>query len=113
MAFFRACPVMLPALVLFFSARSFGRYFVTPFLVGTVAAFTTRGAPEGLRARPRRKLIVGGSSVLVAASLVWVLLSRPPPGVHISSVATTGQLGTNQSGTGRTAGLLGGERWHD
>jgi hypothetical protein len=105
--------VVFPALVLFFSARSYGSYLVTLLPAATVAALTvTRGiAPTGVRVStaapadpadpaPRPGLwpwwrwVIAGGVGAVAASVLVLLLVRPPLSIRITSVRTSGQLAT-------------------
>jgi uncharacterized membrane protein len=105
----KRCVVLLPAIVLFFSARSFGSYLVTLLPVATVAAFSTMptsgveqqdaetpkavGAGEG----PWRhwKWVVGIGAGAVALALANILFFSPSPlSVRIVNIQTTGQLAT-------------------
>ena len=101
--------VICPALILFFSGRSFGSYLVSLLPAAAVAAFTVRrgfageqvpgqalAAPESRSAVPWRygRWAIGGAIVAVAIALTVVLTSRPPLSLRISSVRTSGQLAT-------------------
>ena len=113
----KACAVAMPAVVLFFSARSFGSYLVTMLPAAIVAAMTIRREPaervetSGAETRPiapartrarspsacprahvRAVLAVSlCACALVVGSIFWY---RPPLSVTITSVRTTGQLAT-------------------
>ena len=114
----KAWAVVCPAIVLFFSARSFGSYLVTLLPAALVAAASTDLA-SGLPARsgrPRSRWRVGRWVVcggLLASGLAVgaIYTSSAPLGVSITSVRTTGQLATvvqigvdvtNHSGTAQT-----------
>jgi hypothetical protein len=101
--------VVLPALVLFFSARSFGSYFVTLLPAAIVAACTihpvptsSEGAAGTKRNDPRvgapmfryRKWVVAGGVAASMAVFMAVLLYAPPLSIDITSVRTSGQLAT-------------------
>jgi hypothetical protein len=110
--------VLCPALVLFFSARSFGSYLVTLVPATMVAACTTTGPWLTTVDGPAREMsgdrmdstepsaVKGGGIlsrwrwVVVLAllasllSVAGVLVSKPPLSVHLVSVRTTGQLAT-------------------
>ena len=96
----KAWTVVFPAVVLFFSARSFGSYLVTLLPAALVAATSVRlpgavapGAPALSRWRHVRWLVAG----MVACSGLAVgaiFASGPPLAVAITSVRTTGQLAT-------------------
>jgi len=77
--------VLAPALVLFFSARSFGSYLVTLIPATIVAASTTRSqwmlpvgevSPETPTAD---QPVLGGCSVVIAARSSWPARSRRVP----------------------------------
>lgn len=116
----KAWAVVCPAIVLFFSARSFGSYLVTLLPAALVAAASTDLAPRLVtrsvrprslgRWRPGRWVVVGG---LLASALAVgaIFTSSAPLAVAITSVRTTGQLATvvqigvdvtNHSGTSQT-----------
>jgi uncharacterized membrane protein len=110
----KAWVVVCPAVILFFSARSFGSYLVTLLPAALVAATSTdltsrlsAGADQPWGRRAARWVVAGG---LLAAALAVgaIYTSSAPLGVAITSVRTTGQLATvvqigvdvtNQSGT--------------
>jgi hypothetical protein len=77
----KRCVVLLPAIVLFFSARSFGSYLVTLLPVATVAAFTTRSS--------------GGAEVVTTAA---------PDGAAVSPQDAVGTTGVDTSATTGSAG---------
>jgi hypothetical protein len=113
--------VLCPAVVLFFSARSFGSYLVTLIPATIVAACTTTGiwsaAPSGSSSPAldsgegdigayermgryngllhRRWRWTTAACVLASGIAVFgALLSRPPLAIRLLSVRTTGQLAT-------------------
>ncbi len=108
----KAWAVLLPSIVLFFSARSLGSYLVTLLLAALVAACSVdpslRGAPAPAPARApapighvrhtRRRLrpwwVVAGAAAVSGAMVGLALASHPPLSVRIVSVRTTGQLAT-------------------
>ncbi len=104
--------VLAPALVLFFSARSFGSYLVTLIPATIVAASTTRSqwmlpvgevSPEtptadqpvlgGVFRRHRRSIVVA-CALASCAAVGAALAARPPLSIQLTSVRTTGQLAT-------------------
>jgi uncharacterized membrane protein len=89
----RGWAVLCPALVLFFSARSFGSYLVTLVPVAAVAAFTlSPSACGGVWRRWRWVLLAGTGAVI--ASVASIFLIAPPLNLTITTVRTTGQLAT-------------------
>jgi uncharacterized membrane protein len=112
----KAWAVATPAIVLFFSARSFGSYLVSLLPAAIVAATTIRREPAGhvpsleseksetvragrhRRAKPagpwrlRTVLVVSVCACVLAVGLIFSY--RPPLGIAITSVRTTGQLAT-------------------
>ena len=97
----KAWVVVCPAVVLFFSARSFGSYLVTLLPAALVAAtsidLTTTlpsGAGRSLRRRRNARWVVGGGLVASALAVGAIYTSSPPLAVAITSVRTTGQLAT-------------------
>ena len=108
--------VVCPAVILFFSGRSFGSYLVNLLPAAAVAAFTVQrgivagrerhdaqGIPWAERRRPRvgravpwrhGRWALGGGVLAVFVALAVVLTSRPPLSVRITSVSTSGQLAT-------------------
>jgi hypothetical protein len=101
----RPVAFILPAIVLFFAARSYGNYLAALVPAALVGAFTT--APAVLRprlahgsvrwhARLTRGWLLGGAAAgcLFLGSLGWALLDRAPLQVNVISVRTTGQLAT-------------------
>jgi uncharacterized membrane protein len=97
----KAWAVVCPAVVLFFSARSFGSYLVTLLPAALVAAASTDLAsrvPARL-GRPRSRWRVGrwvvcGGVLASALAVGAIYTSSAPLGVTITSVRTTGQLAT-------------------
>ncbi len=97
----RAWAVIAPALVLFFSARSFGSYLVTLLPAALVAATTLgTGTPDPapgvgpLVPRRTARWAVAGAVVASVAAVGAIFLSAAPLAVRITSVRTTGQLAT-------------------
>lgn len=100
----KAMALVFPAVVLFFSARSFGSYLVTLMPVVIVGALSLR--PRGVvPAKPAGSLqprwvlqhiriIVASSLVVSGVAIGAVVLNSPPLSVVIKSVETTGQLAT-------------------
>jgi uncharacterized membrane protein len=97
----KAWVVVCPAVVLFFSARSFGSYLVTLLPAALVAATSTeliarRPAVRGRSLwlwRNARWVVAGGLLASVVA-VGAIFTSSAPLGVKITSVRTTGQLAT-------------------
>ena len=89
----RAWAVVCPALVLFFSARSFGSYLITLIPVAAVAAFTLSPSACHSPWRRWRWVLLGGAGAAVA-SIASIFLIAPPLNVSITTVRTTGQLAT-------------------
>jgi uncharacterized membrane protein len=97
----KAWAVVCPALVLFFSARSFGSYLVTLLPAALVAA-TSIELPNRAARRVRTdhrawrhwRWVVGGGVVASAVAVAAIFLSSAPLSVRITSVRTTGQLAT-------------------
>ncbi|MHB8497909.1 MAG: hypothetical protein ACYDES_07945 [Acidimicrobiales bacterium] len=97
----KAWAVVAPALVLFFSARSFGSYLVTLLPAALVAATSLGvGSPEpGVKVG---RLVQRGAArwtvaamVVVSVLAVGAIFTSPAPlAVRITSVRTTGQLAT-------------------
>ncbi len=113
----RPAAFLLPAVVLFFAARSYGNYLAALVPAALVAAFTTVSParaidPAGPRrgSTSRRWLVAFGAAVAVfLGSLAWALIDRAPLRVRVLSARTTGQLATieqlkvsvtNRSGAG-------------
>jgi len=89
----RGWAVVCPAIVLFFSARSFGSYLVTLVPVAAVAAFTlSPSACSGVWRRWRWVLLAGTGAIV--ASVASIFLIAPPLNLAITTVRTTGQLAT-------------------
>ena len=91
----KAWAILLPSIVLFFSPRSFGSYFVTLFPAALVAALTVRPPRAGLPRVSRswrRAMALGGVACLVA--VVLAVATPAPLQLTITSVRTTGQLAT-------------------
>ena len=91
--------VLIPAIVLFFSARSFGSYLVTLLPAALVAAYTVDRVPSYSPApapsrRARWAWVVPTGVVVSLIALLSVLFFPPPLNVAVTSVRTTGQLAT-------------------
>jgi uncharacterized membrane protein len=90
--------VIAPAIILFFSARSFGSYLVTLLPAALVAAVSVgpyRVTPA-VELRPWRHWRVVAATGLVASLLAVgsIFVSSAPLAIRIISVRTTGQLAT-------------------
>lgn len=85
--------VLCPAVVLFFSSRSFGSYLVTLVPAAIVAVCTVAPSPIGSPWRHWRWVAIGGGT-LTAAGLVAVLSYGAPIGLAITNVHTSGRLET-------------------
>ena len=89
--------VLIPAIVLFFSARSFGSYLVTLIPAALVAAYTVDRVHRSETARTWRSrwawVVPTGVAVSVLA-LASALFFPPPLEMAVTSVRTTGQLAT-------------------
>jgi uncharacterized membrane protein len=97
----KAWVVVCPAVVLFFSARSFGSYLVTLLPAALVAATSTDltsklspGAGQPLWRWRSARWVVGGGVLASALAVTAIYTSNAPLGVTITSVRTTGQLAT-------------------
>ncbi|SRR5579875_9369 len=92
--------VAIPALVLFFSARSFGSYLVTLLPAALVGVYTIRAgsvsAGHGRPVQPWRhwRWLAAGGIVLSAIGIAAIFTATAPLRVQITSVRTTGQLAT-------------------
>jgi len=99
----RPATFVLPAIVLFLAARSYGSYLVELVPAAMVGAFTT-AVPyprhlAGGTARWAPRVRTWGAAValagsLLVASVAWALLSHAPLRVQIAGIRTTGQLAT-------------------
>ena len=99
----RPLAFLLPTVVLFFAARSYGSYLVALVPAAMVGALTTappephhRTSPVP-RWSPRSGLWVAAvtlAGMLLAAATAWALLSPSPLRVRITGIRTTGQLAT-------------------
>jgi hypothetical protein len=84
---------LLPSIVLFFAARSFGSYLVM-LIPAAVAAAATTQRPQ-LRASWRHwKWVLSGAAASCALAVLAALTSPSPLAMSIQSVRTTGQLAT-------------------
>lgn len=92
----RPLAFFVPAIVLFFSARSFGSYLVTVVPAGIVAATTLDHSRDAaLRPFALRWRILGPlSAVLPVTTAALALLSPPPLSLKVVGIRTTGQLAT-------------------
>ncbi|HEX3793729.1 MAG TPA: hypothetical protein VHV57_04440 [Acidimicrobiales bacterium] len=98
--------IVFPAVVLFFSARSFGSYLVTlmPVVVvgaltltkGTIPAHPAPSTPGGRHGAPYPywRQIIAGSLMVGAVSVGVIFFNSAPLVVRVTSVETTGQLAT-------------------
>jgi uncharacterized membrane protein len=88
---------LIPSIVLFFAARSFGSYLVMLIPAAIAAAATTRRPPLAHK-RPgcwrRWKWIALPGAGVSAAAIAVAVTASSPLGVSIRSVRTTGQLAT-------------------
>ena len=84
---------ILPSIVLFFSARSFGSYLVMLIPAGIAAAATTQRPPFTACWR-NWKWVASGAALSGALALIAPLTSPSPLAMAIGSVRTTGQLAT-------------------
>jgi uncharacterized membrane protein len=84
---------LIPSIVLFFAARSFGSYLVMLIPAVIAAAATTRRPPLTACWRHWKWVALTGACVSAAAIAVAVTASSPL-GISIRSVRTTGQLAT-------------------
>jgi uncharacterized membrane protein len=85
---------IIPSIVLFFSARSFGSYLLM-LIPAAIAAAATVQRPQQRTACWRQWKWVAFSAVMWCALTVIATLSSPSPlGMAIRSVRTTGQLAT-------------------
>jgi len=105
----KSLAVVLPAIVLYFAARSFGSYLVTLLPAALVAAtsvrsptiFSCRADRESCRKPPDRlpmwhywKLVVAMSIAASAVAILVVFLYAAPLSIQIAAVRTSGQLAT-------------------
>jgi uncharacterized membrane protein len=91
--------VLIPAVVLFFSARSFGSYLVTLLPAALVAAYTVDRVPSrppepAPTWRDRWVWVVPTGVVVSVLALLSVVFFPPPLDLVVTSVRTTGQLAT-------------------
>jgi uncharacterized membrane protein len=84
---------LLPSVVLFFAARSFGSYLVMLIPAAVAAAATTRPLPVAACWR-RWKAVAAGSAAACGAVVAVALTAASPLAMSIVSVSTTGQLAT-------------------
>jgi hypothetical protein len=85
--------VLAPAVVLFFSSRSFGSYLVTLVPAAIVAACSVERSAVHSPWRHWPWVAIGGGT-LTAAGLIAALTYGSPIGLTITNVRTTGQLAT-------------------
>jgi hypothetical protein len=85
--------VLCPAIVLFFSARSFGSYLVTLVPAAVVAACSVSRIADRALWRYWRSVASTGVAATLAA-VVAIFAYGPPLGLVITNVRTTGQLAT-------------------
>ncbi len=103
--------IVFPAVVLFFSARSFGSYLVTLMPIVVVGALTQgHRSEESAVSLPRHvgrgggmghegpnrywRQLLAASVFASAVSIGFIFLESAPLGVRVTSVETTGQLAT-------------------
>ncbi len=91
----KAWAVILPSIVLFFSARSFGSYLITLVPAALVAAYSV-GRFDRSPSRLWPRVAIGGAATTLAG-LVIVFSYGPPLGLQITDVHTSGQLATVES----------------
>ncbi|HTP14778.1 MAG TPA: hypothetical protein VMK13_02950 [Streptosporangiaceae bacterium] len=84
---------IIPSIVLFFAARSFGSYLLMLIPAGIAAAATTR-PPRDAACWRSWKLIVLGGAAACAVAVTAALTAASPLDISIRSVRTTGQLAT-------------------
>jgi uncharacterized membrane protein len=84
---------IIPSVVLFFAARSFGSYLVMLIPAAVAAAVTTGRAPVTACWRHWKWVAAGGAATCGAAVIV-ALTAASPLAVSIRTVRTTGQLAT-------------------
>ncbi len=84
---------LIPSVVLFFAARSFGSYLVMLIPPAIVAAATTR-RPAELTCWRHWKWVVTGGAVACGTAVAAALTAASPLAMSIQSVRTTGQLAT-------------------
>lgn len=94
---------LLPAFVLFFSARSFGSYLVALVPAAFVGAWTMRSGPG--RPWSAWPLVVASGVVLTGGAMAFALSSQAPLSISIREVYTTGQLATVDRVVVRVANL--------
>ena len=83
---------LLPSVVLFFAARSFGSYLVMLIPAAITAAATT-GRPPGAAGRHWKPVTLAGTAIS-AAAVTAAVAAASPLALSIQSVRTTGQLAT-------------------
>jgi uncharacterized membrane protein len=84
---------IIPSIVLFFAARSFGSYLVM-LLPAAIAAAATTQRPAGVPCWRRWKPVALTGGVASAAAVIAALSVSSPLTTSIRSVLTTGQLAT-------------------
>ena len=84
---------LVPSIVLFFSARSFGSYLVM-LIPAAVAAAATTVRPQAQACWRHWKWVASGGAVASAAAVLAALASPSPLAMTIRAVRTTGQLAT-------------------
>jgi hypothetical protein len=102
----KAWAVLCPAVILFFSARSFGSYLVTLVPAAMVAACSVSRSTGRAPWRGWPWVAIGGVGATLAG-LVFIFSYGSPIGLAITAVHTSGQLATIESvhvqATNRTA----------
>ncbi len=84
---------LLPSIVLFFAARSFGSYLVM-LIPAAVAAAATTQRPQLLVPWRHWKWVMSGAAASCALAFLAALTTPSPLSMAIQSVRTTGQLAT-------------------
>jgi uncharacterized membrane protein len=84
---------LVPSVVLFFAARSFGSYLVMLIPAAVAAAATTRPLPVSACWR-RCKAVAAGSAAACGGVIAAALTAASPLAMSVVSVSTTGQLAT-------------------
>jgi len=99
----RGLAFFLPSIVLFFTARSFGSYFVTLIPAALVAFATVDHSRDRLLEPLRRswRWVAVAGALAGGGTLAYALLVSAPLQVAITGVRTTGQLATVQRVTVR------------
>jgi len=97
----RGVAFFFPSIVLFFTARSFGSYFVMLLLAALVAVTTLDHSHDHLLARPWRhwRMVLVSGVIAGGGALAFAFGTATPLQLAITGVRTTGQLATVQQVT--------------